>query len=253
MITVKCSQCGSPVKRRQAPVRDVLCMDCCTPTDVHQDRTQQALEMVEARLHRFDGAGGYDHALLSMTATTTRWESLAATAVRNHLHRCATQTAGREGIMFTGPTGIGKTHAAIGIARRVAQAAPAGVWAVTESELLDPSVAPWELTQHVQSVLRHRHCLLVDDIGTVARPADQVMASWKMIADELISSREPIMLIGTTNRADWAQLTDWMGAQTVSRLTQFTHLATTGWTDRRTGGEHRTWRTSLTDSRRAAG
>lgn len=245
----KCSRCGGVVRRLGEPAGTVLCRRCLNLDDsaIHHAVRAAAEDRLAQRLSRFDTSGRYSDAKLP-TAPRTRWERLAIAAVSTHAEHLATGRCARTGLVFIGPTGIGKTRALISIARGVGAIEPAGISVLTESELLDPSVAPWDLRAHVARLLANRHCILVDDIGSVARTPDQIMSGWLEVAECLNAATTPILFVGTTNRQSWSErggLTEWMGAQSVSRLREYCEIATTGWTDHRTGQEHPQWRQAL--------
>lgn len=251
MITVSCSSCGQDVKRLVPPTASVLCTECCTPSDdeVHHQLLADAQRRVECQLRAFDTAGSYDTAALSMTDTATLWQRKSIAAVADHQRRLARNEPGRGGILFTGPTGIGKTYAGIAILRRVAQFDPSGIRVMTESSLLRPGIAPWELHDHIRRMLHSARTMLIDDVGTVARPQDQVMMAWKLAADLIAASPTSVLLIATTNLPDMDRLSAWIGAQATSRLAGFVEQATTGWTDRRAGVDHAEWKARLQNSR----
>lgn len=252
-ITVaSCSGCGGEVRRLGAPQRAVLCPDCCrrqVDVDDYALIDDNARAMLDSRLAAFDTAGGYGLQPFTPSPSPARWEQISEQSVCHHVQHLNAGTLGRTGVLFIGPTGIGKTRAALSIARRIAETRPQGVWVLSETDLLNPSIPPWELIGHIQRAVGGRHTLIVDDIGTAARPVDQVMSAWKSVVDALFAASTPILFVGTTNRTTWDGLTDWMGAQATSRLMSFTSLATTGWTDRRSGLEHTAWRSLLTRPR----
>lgn len=257
LTITECGQCGQPVRRLGVPDTAVLCPNCLAGGDeaVRDAVRAAAAERLERRLTRFDQAGGFDTAALS-AAPSTKWEKLAATAVDDHRQRLVAGTAGRTGLMFLGPTGIGKTRALVAVGRAVGAIDPAGVVACTESELLAPSVTPWELPTHIARMIAGRHCVLVDEIGSVARPRDQIMAAWREVVEHFHACEVPVLFVGTTNRQSWSErdgLADWMGSQTVSRLRGFCQTATTGWTDHRVGRDHEQWRSALTAAPASSG
>lgn len=252
IITAVCSECGDGVRRLEPPKRAVLCPTCCRNRAAGDDTAfinASARDLLENRLNAFDTTGGYGRQPFTPSRSPARWEQLSASSIDQHLRSLDSSTPGRAGLLLIGPTGIGKTRAALSIARRVADTHPRGVWALSETELLNPTIPPWELPAHIRQAVGGRHTLVVDDIGTAARPVDQVMAAWKTVVDALFAAPNPILLVATTNRTTWESLSDWMGAQATSRLTSFTSLATTGWTDHRSGLEHTAWRALLTGSR----
>lgn len=256
LATFNCVTCGAGVRRFDTPPGPVQCRQCLVPDDeaLHRSVSAAASERLARRLARFDQAGGFAGAVLP-EHPTTRWERLALTAVADHKKRLSARSPGRGGLVFIGPTGIGKTRAAIAIVKAVGDLDAAGVAAVTESELLNPGVAPWDLPAHITRMVAGRHCLFVDEIGSVSRQPDQVMAGWREVAEHLHASPLPVLFIATTNRQSWASsggLSEWMGAQTVSRLNQFCQMATTGWVDHRTGAEHSQWQAALTTPASAA-
>ncbi|WP_197028067.1 ATP-binding protein [Gordonia alkanivorans] len=247
MITVACSSCGATTRRLRPQTTAVLCMNCCSPPE-HELREQvlkDTRRRLELQLRAFDATGSYDDALLDMSATTTAWQRKSVAAITEHQGRIARGEPGRTGILFTGPTGIGKTHAAIAVCRRAMHFDPTGVRIVTESSLLQPGIPPWELHAHICRTLDGVRTLLVDDVGTVARPQDQVMSAWKLIADRIVASPDPVLFIATTNLPDLARLSDWVGAQATSRIAAFVQVATTGWTDHRAGLEHPEWKANF--------
>lgn len=256
MLTLyPCSSCSTPVRRLAgSDTQTVLCADC-TDSGVGAMRAlvvEQAAAALERQLARFDGAGGYRSAALS-EHPTSKWEKAAVAAV-DELHTSVVQgRITRGGLVLIGPAGIGKTRAAIGICRSVGDFDPLGVAVSSEADLLAPEVPPWELPQHIRRTVGGKRCVLVDDLGSVARPADQVMSAWKYLLDFIRSADYPTLLIVTTNRQTWAEaggLADWMGAQSVSRLREFATMGTTGWTDHRTGLDHEQWKAQLSGGRR---
>ncbi|KJR10294.1 ATP-binding protein [Gordonia sihwensis] len=256
MLTLySCSSCSAPVRRLTgSDTREVLCANC-TDSGVDAMRalvTAQANESLERQLARFDGAGGYLSASLS-TNPTAKWERAAVAAVDELRTSLTRGRISRGGLVLIGPAGIGKTRAAIAICRAVGQFDPAGVSVSSEADLLAPQIPPWELPQHIRRTVAGKRCVLVDDIGSVARPTDQVMSAWKFLLDFLRAADHPTLLIVTTNRQTWAEpggLADWMGAQSVSRLREIATMGTTGWTDHRTGHDHEQWKAQLNGGRR---
>lgn len=250
VMTVYCTACHSPVRRLGPPTGQVLCRTCLNSDSddmLRESVRAAAADRLAQRLARFDRLGMFDDATLP-AEPRTRWQTIAIGLVAEHCRRLGDGATGRCGLMFIGPTGIGKTRAAIAIARAVGTVDPAGVAAVTESELLDPGVAPWELPAHIARLMANRHTLLVDEIGSVARQPDHVMAGWRDVAEHIHASDVPVLFVGTTNRQSWSErggLGEWMGAQAVSRLRQFCETATTGWTDHRIGQEHLQWKHAL--------
>jgi DNA replication protein DnaC len=247
MITTTCSTCGQPVKRLITPTTPVLCAHCCAPSEeaIREEALIDARRRVERQFLTFDAAGSYDSAVLSMTQTPTQWQRKAVAAVNAHRQRLTENSPGRGGILFTGPTGIGKTHAAIAICRRVADFDPAGIRVTTETSLLRPGIPPWELHDHIRRTIDGARTLLIDDVGTVARPQDQVMSAWKQVADLIAASPTSTLVLATTNLTDLQHLSQWVGAQAASRLTGFMDQATTGWTDHRAGVDHLDWKARL--------
>lgn len=251
MKIVECSGCRAPVKRIGDPQPRTLCAECCRPA-VSADQRQVAVdarERVDRRLRSFDAAGSYDGVDLSSYDEDTAWHRSATQAVKSHSDRLADAVAGRDGIIFTGPTGIGKTRAAVAICRTMALVDPAGVRVMTEPQLLDPDIPPWRIHDHSRRMLAGARTLLIDDIGTVSRPPDQVMSAWKLVADEIVAAEESVLFLGTTNFPSFDALSKWVGAQAMSRLAAFTLVRTTGWTDHRVGVEHSDWRRQLMSNR----
>lgn len=256
MTVTACSVCSASVRRLPGSSTTQTLCPACTDSgfdEMHQIVDAVAHSMLEQRLTRFDGSGAYDSAVLSPTPST-RWERLAVAAVADHRRAISERQPSRGGVIFIGPTGIGKTRAAIAMCRAVAEFDAGGVLVVSEAELFAPEIPPWELDAHIRRFVSGRRCVMVDDIGTVARPIDQVMAGWKAFVDALRAEPQPTLFVGTSNRLSWsdspAGLAEWMGAQAVSRLREHCELATTGWTDYRTGRDHHQWQESLRGARR---
>lgn len=255
MLTVlTCTSCQAPVRRLSGGVNERVLCPSCTESGVEAMRAlvaDQAAQSLEQRLGRFDGSGAYGSAVLS-EHPTSRWERIAVEAVNAHRTALEQGTVSRAGLVLIGPAGVGKTRAAIALCRSVGAFDPSGVLMVTENELLAPEVPPWELLEHIRRLVSGRRCVAIDDIGAVARPADQVMAAWKYLLDILRAADQPMLLVGTTNRLSWSErggLVDWMGAQAVSRLREHCEMGTTGWTDYRTGHIHEQWRSMLTQGK----
>lgn len=254
---VSCADCGATMRRLGSPSPTALCAMCVDDggAAMRESVHRASSARLEQRLGRFDGAGGFDGAELP-AHPEKRWEKLAATAVAEHLRRLADAQPGRTGLVFIGPTGIGKTRAAIAMTRAVAAVEPAGVAAMTESDLLSPSVAPWELPTHVAQLLSNRHTIMIDEVGSVSRPADQIMAGWRTVVEYVHASPLPVLFIATTNRQSWSEsggLGEWMGAQSVSRLRECCEMATTGWTDHRINRDHLDWKNALLAGGRRGG
>ncbi|MBM4570050.1 ATP-binding protein, partial [Rhodococcus hoagii] len=104
----------------------------------------------------FDATAGYESASLNADdVRDTRWARAAVAA----LDDASTRTT-RAGLMFFGPTGIGKTWAGFAICNAAVQRFGAdSVRFATEETLLGGDVAPWELHGRLQSWLRgHLWC-----------------------------------------------------------------------------------------------
>lgn len=254
LTTFVCSSCSAPVRRLPGSSDKAVLCPACTESGVGALRAivnASAVDVLDGQLAKFDGAGSYRSAQLS-TDPTSRWERAAVDAVAAQKSAWEQGTVGRGGLILIGPAGIGKTWAGIAICRAVGAFDPTGVLALSETELLAPGIAPWELTSHIRRLIAGRRCILVDDVGAVARPADQVMSAWKFLLDSIRSADYPTLLIVTTNRQSWSGpngLADWMGAQAVSRLREHADIGTTGWTDRRTGLDHDQWKAHLMPGR----
>ncbi|NLE80765.1 MAG: ATP-binding protein, partial [Rhodococcus sp.] len=205
----------------------------------------QASERLRHRIGAFDATSGYESASLDAEHVHgTRW----ARAAKGALDRSADRTS-RSCLMFFGPTGIGKTWAGFAICNAAAGRFGAdSVRFATEETLLGGDVAPWELRSRLQRWLRGAAAVLIDDIGVANRRTDQVQAAWKELCSQIAAHPEELIVVGTTNRQGWngdAGLTSWMGAQSTSRLQQWSVDCSTGWTDRRTGVVHERWREHL--------
>lgn len=251
LIAVACTACGATVTRRKQPSLDsnpVLCTSCCSvPGSDASTYRQSAGQALERQLGMFDATGQYNDAQLDPLPETA-WGKNIARVIKQH--RAAYEAGGqyRGGLMFFGPSGIGKTRAAISACRAVGAYDPAGVLIRTEQALFDPALAPWELLPAVTSLTAGKTLIVIDDIGVCYRRPDQIHAAWKGLCDSIATSPNPVLLIGTTNRPGWdgeSGLTPWVGAQVTSRLRQFMAAATTGWTDHRTGEDHQHWHQHL--------
>lgn len=257
IVTVPCSGCGAEV-RRAAGIpgqpegwRDNVLCGQCRDDSPEDDWSSLLADKAHARLHtrvlQFDAAAGYENANIdSEDLTRTRWAQAARTAI----NRCREQSCTRDGILFVGPTGIGKTYAGFAVCNEAARQLGAdGVRFTTEEDLIGGDVATWELKAHIARFLADTHTILIDDIGVASRKSEQVQAAWKELCGQIAAQPGPMLILGTTNRQGWDGdhgLTAWMGAQSASRMRQWTSEATTGWTDRRTGVEHDRWRSLIT-------
>lgn len=250
-VAVKCSSCGATVTRRQRSASDsnpVLCSACCAVPGADAEAYRLAARAaLEQQLGMFDATGQYNSAKLDANPETAWGRNTASTLAQ---HRLSVEAGGlfRGGLMFFGPSGIGKTRAAIAVCREVGDYDPAGVLIRTEQSLFDSSLAPWELLPAVTTLTAGKTLIVIDDIGVCYRRPDQIHAAWKGLCDSIATNPNPVLLIGTTNRPGWdgeSGLTPWVGAQVTSRLRQFMTAATTGWTDHRTGEDHEQWHRHL--------
>ncbi len=256
IVQVPCRTCGAAVSRMtglagQPPNwQDRVVCAGCRDEDPQQAWDAELDRQARARLHRrivgFDATAGYETASLNTDdVRNTRWARAAVSA----LDDAAARTT-RAGLMFFGPTGIGKTWAGFAICNAAVQRFGAdSVRFATEETLLGGDVAPWELHGRLQSWLRGASVVLVDDIGVANRRQEQVQAAWKELCSQIAGHPSSLVLVGTTNRQGWdgdAGLTAWMGAQATSRLRQWSVDCSTGWADRRTDAVHERWREHLT-------
>ncbi|MDN5758119.1 MAG: ATP-binding protein [Tomitella sp.] len=257
IMTVPCRSCGADVRRASGMPgqpdgwRDnVLCTECRGESP-EEDWTALLEDKARQRLHerilRFDAAAGYENAAIDAPdVASTRW----AEATQDAIMVCRRQDTARDGVMFVGPTGIGKTYAAFAVCNAAARAlGPDGVRFTTEEDLLGGDVASWQLKAHIARFLLGAHTVLIDDIGVASRRSDQIQAAWKELCGQIAAQPGPMMIVGTTNRQGWdgdQGISAWMGAQAASRMRQWTSEATTGWTDKRTGVLHERWRSLIT-------
>lgn len=257
VVRVKCRQCGEEVLRMsEMPGQptgwqsNVTCTRC-RGEDYEQTWDRELEGQARGRLLRriaeFDATAGYEAATLGdPDVRDTRWGRTACEAVA----ACELDDRARAGLMFFGPTGIGKTFAGFAVCNAVAEKFGADqVRFVSEEALLGGDVAPWELRGRLQAWLRGASVILIDDIGVATRRSDQIQSAWKELCGQIAGHQGPLIIVGTTNRQGWdgdVGLAAWMGAQSTSRLRQWTEDCTTGWVDRRTDTVHERWRDQLT-------
>ena len=257
IVKVGCSGCGVPVSRMSGlPGRahdwkdHVVCSKCRNDDPAETwaaELDAQAQLRLQQRILDFDATAGYETANLEADdVRATRW----AQAARQALRAAETDPKSRTCLMFFGPTGIGKTWAGFAICNAAARQFGADrVRFATEESLLGGDVAPWELLSRIQGWLRGASAVLIDDIGVANRRSDHVQVAWKELCSQIAAHPRELLVVGTTNRQGWngdAGLTAWMGAQSTSRLRQWSADCSTGWSDRRTGVVHERWRDHLT-------
>lgn len=254
IVQANCTRCGVEVQRTRALVdgnpdwrQHVVCLDCREATE---PAGEQVWKMLAERTRRrwtdravtFDAGARLEEAHLDETPGAV-WQQRAHDALVEW--RDPSRERSRSGLMLCGPTGIGKTWAAFAVANAVADLGyGAEIRVASETELLGPQVATWQLEDHLRRWIDGAAMVIVDDIGVAPRNRDQLQAGWKMLADLIAAQPRSMLVVGTSNRQSWgkeAGLTEWVGQQASSRLRSWTLICTTGAVDRRTGDAHENW------------
>lgn len=254
IVRANCTHCGAEVHRARGLVdgtpdwrQHVVCRDC---READEPADVQITQMLADRIRQrwtdkaaaFDAGARLEDAQLD-AAPAAVWQQRAHDALAEWLD--PERVRSRSGLMICGPTGIGKTWAAFALANAVADLGyGADIRAASETELMGPQVATWQLESHLRRSIDGAAMVIVDDIGVAPRHRDQLQAAWKMLADLVSSQPRSMLVVGTSNRQSWAKesgLTEWVGQQTASRLRSWTSICTTGAVDRRTGDTHENW------------
>lgn len=141
-----------------------------------------------------------------------------------------------KGLMFLGPSGLGKTHLAVAILKRVAARCgarglfrPMGTLLRQIRETYNPVVRSTE-RQVIQPVME-AELLVLDDLGR-ERPTDWVEETLTLIIDTRYNERRPTIITSnyalTDDSSDPNALISRIGFRTLSRLhemCEFVHLA----------------------------